>query len=469
VNRGDERECPCSGATAAAGQAYQRALSAFKSWHGGADEQLAVALLAAPAFVMGHVLRAYMFVGSRDPRRIRLAHPLLVRAAALRTNARERLHLAAIGAAVTGDYERATAWLDELLSLYPRDALALQVASTFDYFMGESARMLDRVEAVLPAWSSELPGYHAVLATHAFALVECAEYERAECAAQVALDLNALDIRAHHVMAHVFEMTDRADAGMRWMTERIDSLGVDRLFTTHCWWHLALFHLTQGRADRALSLYDDFVRADHCGDIADLIDAAALLWRVRLRGVDIGARGVELAAAWAPHIDDSFCTFNDLHAMLAFVAACDWERAQRLEAVLVASCAGQTRHSETSRQLGLPACRALIAFGRGDNTLAITLLASLPALAHRLGGSHAQRDVLHLTLLQAVERIRKPVRSRESNMRRSHRPVRPSATGPHGTLAALPGEGHVRAEPSTSGSDAIAATAQGMRSSLMRS
>ncbi|MGH6624780.1 MAG: tetratricopeptide repeat protein, partial [Burkholderiaceae bacterium] len=263
-----------------------------------------------------------------------------------------------------------------------------------------------------------LPGYATVQVTHAFALEECGEYERAEHAARAALALNPLDVRAHHVMAHVFEMTDRADAGLRWMSEQIDRFGVDRFFTTHCWWHLALFHLTQGRTDFALNLYDNFVRADHSTDIADLIDAAALLWRIRLRGVDIGARGSELADAWAPHIHDSFCTFNDLHAMLAFVGARDWERAQRLEAALMASHSQQTRHGQTTRQIGLPACRALIAFGRDDNTLATTLLASLPAFAHRLGGSHAQRDVLHLTLLQAIERIRRPVRPLESKRRR---------------------------------------------------
>jgi hypothetical protein len=58
----------------------------------------------------------------------------------------------------------------------------------------------------------------------------------------------------------------------------------------------------------------------------------------------------------------------------------------------------------------VPACRALIAFGRGEYTRAITLLASLPPLAHRIGGSHAQRDVLHLTQLRAVERMRRPAR-----------------------------------------------------------
>ena len=41
----------------------------------------------------------------------------------------------------------------------------------------------------------------------------------------------------------------------------------------------------------------------------------------------------------------------------------------------------------------------------GDNQT-IALLAGLPAHAHRLGGSHAQRDVLNLTLLHAIERVR---------------------------------------------------------------
>jgi hypothetical protein len=98
--------------------------------------------------------------------------------------------------------------------------------------------------------------------------------------------------------------------------------------------------------------------------------------------------------------------------MLAFVGAGDWERAQRFERVLAGCQSQPTRHGEMTRQLGLPACRALIAFGRGDNTLALTLLVSLPALAHRLGGSHAQRDVLNLTMLEAIERLRRPARGR---------------------------------------------------------
>ncbi len=72
--------------------------------------------------------------------------------------------------------------------------------------------------------------------------------------------------------------------------------------------------------------------------------------------------------AWAPTIDDGFCSFNDLHAMLAFVGARDWIRAQRLELALAEAASLPTRYGETTRQLGLPACRALIAFGRGNDT-----------------------------------------------------------------------------------------------------
>jgi hypothetical protein len=55
----------------------------------------------------------------------------------------------------------------------------------------------------------------------------------------------------------------------------------------------------------------------------------------------------------------------------------------------------------------------VIAFGAGNDPLAIRLLARLPLRALRLGGSHAQRDVLPLTGLRAMERIRQ--------LRRPHR------------------------------------------------
>ncbi|WP_128000659.1 tetratricopeptide repeat protein [Piscinibacter defluvii] len=410
----DSRQAPGqwpSGATSEALLHYERALCAFRAWRGGVDELLARAVRAAPAFVMAHATQAWLLLLSRDPRRVRRAAAPYARAMQLPTGSRrERLHLEAIGAVLADDHRRAQDLLDRVLHDDPHDLLALQVAHSLDYLGGDQDQLLDRVARVLPAWAgSTRPGQHALRAMHAFGLVERGDCAAAEREARAALALHPADARAHHVMAHVFDGTGRAADGLRWMAEHAPVWRTSAVVAAHCTWHMALFHLALGEAAQALALYDEGIPAVRSGELADLIDASALLWRMALRGVDVGARWPALAQAWAAHIDDGYCSFSDVHAMLAFVGARDEGRARRLLRALAAAAGRPTRHGRTTRQLGLPACQALAAFGRGDHTLAITLLAGLTATAHGLGGSHAQRDVLHLTLLQAVERLRRPI------------------------------------------------------------
>jgi tetratricopeptide (TPR) repeat protein len=192
---------------------------------------------------------------------------------------------------------------------------------------------------------------------HAFGLEEGGHYERAAEFARQALALDPHDARAHHVLAHVFEMTGRADAGLDWMYGHAPYWAVETVVATHCWWHVALFHLAKGEVDQALSLYDRRVRVDHSPAISDMIDAASLLWRIELQGGDTGRRWRELASGWAPHIDDGFCTFNDLHAMIAFVGARNWKLAQRLERALAQRYSQRGRYGDTTRQAGLAARR----------------------------------------------------------------------------------------------------------------
>jgi tetratricopeptide (TPR) repeat protein len=401
----DRRGCEISGATPAALEAYEGALAAFQSWRSGAETWLALALQEAPNFVMAHVLQAYLVLSSRDPRRIQAARPRLARALELPSNTYERLHLAAIAAVLADDYERAKAQFSELLCIRPRDVLALQIAHALDHTTSNAARMRGRIEAVLPCWSNEAPGYHAVLAMLAFSLEECLDYDRAQEMACAALALNPQDARAHHVMAHVFEMTARPDAGIRWMNRHVASWGGDTLVASHGWWHVALFHLAQGEIDTALAIYDRRIRADRSDDVAELIDAAALLWRIQLLGGDVAQRWLELSTAWAPHIGDRFCSFNDIHAMLAFVGARDWGRANRLEQALVKAQQSPTRYGIATSEIGLPACRGLIAFGRGNYRHAADQFIDFPARAQTLGGSRAQRDVVQLTLEHAMARL----------------------------------------------------------------
>src|SRR4030095_8054760 len=367
MKRTDQPAHAMSGATPAAIAAYEQAVFAFQNWRLGADDHVASALREAPDFSMAHALQAYLLVCTRDPEQGRSARAVVERLSDIPASNHERLHFSALAAAVGDDYERAKAHLGRILDDDPRDALALHVAHAFDHLTGDIECLNDRVAAVLPAWSHDHAGYSAVLAMHAFGLEESGDFQRAEQTALAALALDGANARAHHVMAHIFEMTDRPEAGVRWLSEHRGAWQTDTVVATHCWWHLALFHLSLGDLGRALALYDRRIRASGSAAIADLIDASALLWRIQLQGGEPGHRWVELVNAWAPHIDDGFCSFNDVHAMLAFVGGHQWRLARRLEAALEGMQRSSTRHGATTRQVGLPACRALLAFGQGDN------------------------------------------------------------------------------------------------------
>jgi len=405
----DYRDHEISGATPLAREAFERALHLHLSWRSGADLHLEKALLEAPSFTMAHVLRAYQSLCSRDVTRVRLARSAHARASTLPASHRERLHVAAVGAGLADDFEAFRALLHRVLDEYPRDVLALQVGHALDYMTGDIDGMGARIAAVLPAWSKGVPGYHAVLAMQAFSLGEVARYADAEDRGLRSLELDPSDARAHHALTHVYEMSGEVAAGQRWMRDRL-AFWVDTIAATHLWWHWALFHLAQGEVGAALRLYDQHVRNTRSSDLADLIDASALLWRIKLRGVDTAGRWLELARAWTQHTEDGYCTFSDLHAMLALVGARDWTSASRLESVLLRHSRLDTRYGETTRLIGLPACRAMVAFGRGDYARATELLGTVPAFARRIGGSHAQRDLLYLTLLEAVRRLRRPAR-----------------------------------------------------------
>jgi hypothetical protein len=191
------------------------------------------------------------------------------------------------------------------------------------------------------------------------------------------------------------EMQGRYEEGIRWMGARSALWTGAGAASAHLWWHIALYHLELGRPEQALAIYDHSIEGD---SLSQLIDTSALLWRLHLAGAPLGKRFQVAAARWSPCAEDAYCAFNDLHAMMAFVGGQRPDSASRLLAAQERRLARPSgANHDMTRLVGLPACRALAAYGRGDFAGAARLLRALPPVAHRIGGSHAQRDVLHLT------------------------------------------------------------------------
>jgi hypothetical protein len=117
-----------------------------------------------------------------------------------------------------------------------------------------------------------------------------------------------------------------------------------------------------------------------------------------------------LAQAWARQLAPGYYPFNDVHAAMAFVGAGDLGRGHELVADLDAAVeTGDSQSTSwvmTSR-VGLPVCRSIVAFGDGDYGQVLDELWPVRTRLHEFGGSHAQRDAVERTLLEAALRAKR--------------------------------------------------------------
>jgi hypothetical protein len=197
------------------------------------------------------------------------------------------------------------------------------------------------------------------------------------------------------------EMQNRREEGVAWMRADTHAWSHESFFQVHNWWHLALFHLGLGEADEALRLYDGPIGGTGSDMAFDLLDAASLLWRMQLRGVDVGDRWNPLADAYEAKPDRGAYAFDDAHAMLAFVGAGRMEAARELLAI---QAYARADNAGFVAEVGLPVMEGFFAFGRGDYGPAVERLRDVRNRAGRFGGSHAQRDLIDLTLIEAASR-----------------------------------------------------------------
>jgi len=362
------------------------------------------AIAASPGMTMAHVLKAWLHLLGTEPSGVPVAHACLDEAERFEADERERAHIAAARALAQGRWHEAGLRLEDLSARFPRDTLALQTGHQVDFFRGDSRMLRDRIARALPAWDPGVPGWHAVLGMHAFGLEETGDYAAAEAQGRRGVELEPRDSWAWHAVAHVHEMRNATREGIAWLEPTRQTWSRGSFLGTHNTWHLALYHLELDAHDEVLRLYDEAIGGTGSSVVMDLIDASAMLWRLHLRGVAVGARFQALADRWAAVGGAGQYAFNDLHAMIAFVGA---DRAQLQQAVVDAQQAalhGEADNAAFTRDVGQAATLAIQAFGRGDHARAVNLLRPVRSTAHRFGGSHAQRDLLDLTLIEAASR-----------------------------------------------------------------
>ena len=364
-----------------------------------ADAEAAVA--ADDGLVLGHIYRAYLQLYGTTPQGVAAAAGILERLDETVMGERELHHLRAARHWAQGNWEATTRSLERALLFHPRDLLALKVVQDLYFFLGNRLELRDTAARVLPGWPRGQPGWGYVQGIYAFGLEENADYRQAEARARAALEHNPKDVWSVHALAHVLEMEGHQRAGVDFLTASAPDWSPS-YFAIHNWWHRGLYHLELDEIGEALALYDDPIRAGRSTEWLDVVDAAALLWRLSLFGVDVTDRAEQLAADIDNLVSSPVYIFNDWHAVMAFGLAGDVRRTERI----IASNRHLTAptNAGAAGRAGLALLEAFAAFAEGHPDRAIDLLIDIRPRANVVGGSHAQRDVIDLTLIAAAAR-----------------------------------------------------------------
>jgi tetratricopeptide (TPR) repeat protein len=400
----DIRGHQLTGASEASLRHFEQASRQLTLFSGDPVSTVDAAIAKSPDFVMAHALRAWLHILGAEAGAMPAARASFEAARKISGNRREQMHLGAIEHLLEGRWHAGSRALEDISIEFPRDLMAIQVGHQTDFFRGDSRMLRDRIARALPSWNDKTPEYHALLGMHAFGLEEMGDYARAEKFGRMAVELEARDAWAQHSVAHVLEMQCRQQEGISWMEKNVDGWGRDSFLAVHNWWHLALYYLEFGDVEKVLALYDKHIYPGGSKIVLELVDASAMLWRLHLRGVDADHRWNALADAWEATGEFGNYAFNDAHAMMAFVAAGRPDSIRRLFEAQYLAMRRPDDNAMFTYEVGHPIAKALDAFGQGRYADAAATLRPVRHIANRFGGSHAQRDVIDLTMIEAALR-----------------------------------------------------------------
>lgn len=396
-------------ASDAAAAAYDHVVQGYLKYRADAGLRLKAALALDPEMAMGQVLQGAFAMLAYNTQHVPRAREAAAAAARFAGNDRERTHAAALMRWAEGDVDGALAAWEAILAQHPRDILAFRLHHFCAFWLGRAGQMLRSVNAVGPHWSEAVPGYGSILACRCFANEECGHYTEAEEAGRAAVMLDPGDLWATHGVAHVLEMQGRRGEGIAWLKALEQHWDGGSNLLHHLWWHRAMYHLERGEHDEVLDLYDRGFRnlgstlTQAMPDLyIDVQNAASMLFRLRRQGVDVGNRWEELADKAEARVGDCLSAFTLPHWMMALTATGRFQAAARMLDGMREAASMPGTIAPILRDAAIPVSEAVLAHAQGDHARAVEVMRPALSVMHRMGGSHAQQDVLEQLFLDAA-------------------------------------------------------------------
>jgi len=422
----DRYGLPLSTNSPEAAQIHRDGVDLMLSAWPGAAEAFDRAIALDPDFAVAHIARARVHSFYQQGEAARKEAAAARELVAHRGTERERGHVETLALAVEGNLPAALSSALKHLESYPRDAVVMSLLlGAFGLFAFSGMADHDRARQELcERYAPQYGDDWWFLSNHGWSLTENGEVAKGRAMTECAFEKRRNNAYAAHALLHaMFEDGSVADADTL-VTQWIGGYDRSGILYGHIYWHQALGALEQGDAARALSIYENILRpaVTAAPPLNAMSDCASLLWRLAAYGHAVPANLWADAESYAKaQFPKSSLPFVEMH--MALLAAATHDQAlleERLRVIEQRLADGKLAAGPVVPQI----CRAMSAFAGEEFCSCVTLLEPVLDDVVRIGGSHAQREIVEDTFIVALIRADELPRARAMLDRRLHR--RPS-------------------------------------------
>ncbi|MBV9563702.1 MAG: tetratricopeptide repeat protein, partial [Bradyrhizobium sp.] len=390
--------------SAEAASAYRDGVDLMLSAWTGTAEAFERAIAIDPDFALARIGRARVHSFYQEGEAARKQAGLAREMVARRGTERERSHVATLALAAEGQLAAALSSALKHLESWPRDAIVFSLPlGAFGLFAFSGMADHDQARQQL---CERLAAHYGedwwFLSNYGWALTENGEVARGRAITERAFEARRANAYAAHALLHaMFEDGSIADADAL-VTQWIGGYDRSGLLHGHIRWHQALGALERDDPANALAIYTDVLRpaVTQAPPLNAMSDCASLLWRLLAYGHAVPRELWDDAEAHArTHFPRTSLPFVELH--MALLAAATNNQALLAERLGVI----EQRLADGKLAAGpvVPVIyRAMNAFASGDHATCVRLMEPVLADVVRIGGSHAQRELVEDTFVVAL-------------------------------------------------------------------
>ncbi|WP_299733716.1 tetratricopeptide repeat protein [uncultured Tateyamaria sp.] len=378
--------------------AYDLGVQRFLGAESGVTEAFEAAIAADAGFALAHIGLARDMQLRARPEQVKAslarAHDL---SAGLST--REESHINASTLLLEGKPAEARAAVYEHVKSWPRDVLIAQMCTSVFGLIGFSG---------LPGREAEQLAFIAGIAPHygdnwwcraqlAFAQLDFGQLSAAEANIEAALVSNPDSAHSAHIRAHLYYEQLKDAEGLRYLTDWWGRYDPSATLYNHVSWHVGLWSLEAGDLDRMWQVLDtDIAPGRSQGPPLNVMtDAAALMFRAELAGVDVPIARWEALSAYAlAKFPKPGLGFADFHAAIAHALAGNRDA---LEGI-IENAAGPV--ADLTKTVAI----AYREMADGHWARAADQFGTAMQDHARLGGSNAQRDLIDFSMAACLVR-----------------------------------------------------------------